>query len=134
MSENRIQCDLSTVDARQLLSTAENGKFAEAVKVVLKSRCPVGRLTIYQVAELADMSVRSLQRKLASCDVVFSELVNNARAELAVERLKDFDLSLDEIAGELGYSTSSNFARAFRRWTGETPADFRRNYDQTQSQ
>jgi hypothetical protein len=57
--------------------------------VVLKGRHHNGWLTITEAAELADMSVRSLQRKLASSGVVYRELADQARAELAVEMLKD---------------------------------------------
>lgn len=82
-------------------------------------------LTVAKAAELASMPVRSFQRKLASDGVVFSELVDQARAELAVEMLKDPGVTSAEIATALGYSTPSNFARAFERWTGQTPTEVR---------
>jgi AraC-like DNA-binding protein len=74
---------------------------------------------------LAGISVRSLQRKLALADVLFSELIDEVRSELAVEMLQDPAASIRQIAKTLGYSTPSNFARAFERWTGETPGEFR---------
>ena len=72
------------------------------------------------------MSVRTLQRRLAEEDCVFSELVDEVRAELAVEMLRNTEASLGEIAGETGYSAQTNFIRAFKRWTGKAPTEFRR--------
>lgn len=116
----------SAAEARRLLSSAENGCFADTLRAVLKRHRRGRRLGIKEAAELADLSVRSLQRKLALHGVVFSDLIDEICAELAVEMLKDADVPLDEIATALGYSTSSNFARAFERWTGRTPTEFRR--------
>jgi AraC-like DNA-binding protein len=62
---------------------------------------------------------------LAEEDALFSELVDEVRTELAVEMLKNTEASLAEIANEAGYSGVTSFIRAFRRWTGKTPADFR---------
>jgi AraC-like DNA-binding protein len=117
---------VSVSEARRLLATAENGSFADTLRAVLKRHFRGRRLGIKEAAKLADLSVRSMQRKLALDDVVFNDLVDETCAELAVEMLRDADVSLDEIAIALGYSTSSNFARAFERWTGQTPTEFRR--------
>jgi len=94
--------------------------------MVLKSYRRGRWLTISQAADLAGVSVRTLQRRLAAEGLAFSELVEEVRAELAGEMLNDTDLSLNEVAKELGYSTLSNFSRAFQRWTGKRPSEFRR--------
>jgi AraC-like DNA-binding protein len=122
----RKHAEIGDPQARRLLGNARNGDLAETLRAVLKSRL-LGRWpTISETAELANLSVRSLQRKLASVDVVFADLVDQVRAELAAEMLEDANVTMGEITKALGYSTSSNFARAFQRWTGETPAEFRR--------
>lgn len=82
-------------------------------------------MTIRQMAKLAGVSVRTLQRLLAAEGLTFSQLAEQALAELARELLKDSDLTIDQIATQLGYSTPSNFSRAFQRWTGKSPAAFR---------
>ena len=51
--------------------------------------------------------------------------MGQARVELAVELLRDTDNTYVEIAAELGYSEPNNFARAFKRWTGKTPEQYR---------
>jgi AraC-like DNA-binding protein len=113
-------------DGRRLLTCPPKDDLVAAVREVIRGTCQNGWLSIDRVAALAGISVRTLQRRLAEKDGVFSELVDQVRAELAVEMLKSTDASLAEIARETGYSEVTAFIRAFRRWTGKTPAEFRR--------
>jgi AraC-like DNA-binding protein len=78
------------------------------------------------VATALRLSPRTLKRRLADSRVKFSDLVEKARRERALLLLRSPDLSLDDVAERLGYSTVSNLVRAFRRWTGMTPAAYRR--------
>ena len=72
------------------------------------------------------MSVRSLQRHLAASNLCFSRLVEEARFEAASVLLRDPDVRIVDVSAELGYSDAANFTRAFRRWAGVPPLDFRR--------
>ena len=83
------------------------------------------RLRINEIANALDLSVRTLQRRLAEHGLVFSELVEQTRVDLAREMLRDPDLLIRDIASEAGYAESSHFTRAFRRVTGITPREFR---------
>jgi AraC-like DNA-binding protein len=112
-------------DARQLLSFPPNGDLTAAVRQVIRGTRQDGWITIDRVASLACMSVRTLQRRLADEATFFAALVDEVRAELAAHMLKNTEASLDEIARAVGYSATTNFIRAFRRWTGKTPAEFR---------
>ena len=123
----RREIRLTKSDARRLLSSPRNGDLIKALQTVIRNFRDSGWLSIAQTANLAGMSVRAIQRVLAAQGLVFSRLVDQARAELATEMLRDRDLTLAEIATTLGYSTSSNFARAFERWTGQSPTEFRRS-------
>ena len=67
-----------------------------------------------------------MQRRLADEGVRFRELLNHVRFEVAVELLRDLKPSVSEIARRLGYDDSSNFARAFQRIAGVSPAAWRR--------
>ena len=67
-----------------------------------------------------------LKRKLAAEGASFTSLVERERLERALSLLRDPKLTLEEIAQRLCYSSVPNFARAFRRWRGETPAQYRR--------
>jgi AraC-like DNA-binding protein len=75
-------------------------------------------------AQLA-MSERTLQRRLGERSTKFAEVVDRVRRSWAERYLADDRLAIGEIAFLLGYGDVSNFHRAFRRWTGLTPAGFR---------
>ncbi|MDP2227002.1 MAG: AraC family transcriptional regulator ligand-binding domain-containing protein [Moraxellaceae bacterium] len=77
------------------------------------------------VARQLNLSLRSLQRRLAERGVVLSDVLDGVRAEMACEYLADPERSLSETALQLGFSEQSAFNRAFRRWFGMTPSEFR---------
>jgi AraC-like DNA-binding protein len=78
------------------------------------------------VARKVAMSPRSLQRQLKEYGTEFNALVDDTRRRFASHYLRDRKHTLTEIAYLVGYSEVSAFNRAFKRWTGSTPADFRR--------
>ncbi|MBM7334008.1 MAG: AraC family transcriptional regulator [Alcanivorax sp.] len=80
---------------------------------------------VEDVASELHMSSRTLKRKLQQLGTSYQTLLDDLRKGLAVEYLTQSPRSVDEIALALGYSDASNFARAFRRWTGRSPSDYR---------
>jgi len=87
----------------------------------------LGHVSIDDCAAAFGLGTRTLQRRLAAAGVVFEELVESTRFELASHYLKQAHLSLTEIGYLLGYAELSTFSRAFRRWSGRSPRAFRRN-------
>ncbi len=84
----------------------------------------------YRAAALArhlGMSLRTLQRRLDALGTSVRALIDDVRAATARQLISDPALSLFEVAHALGYSTESAFRRAFRRWTGQSPAHYRRS-------
>jgi AraC-like DNA-binding protein len=71
------------------------------------------------------ISKRSLQRQLADESVGFQELLSEVRHELARHYLSRTDISAGEISWLLGFQESNSFIRAFRSWSGSTPAAYR---------
>ena len=71
------------------------------------------------------MSSRTLKRKLKAEGTAFSDILDQLAIEQARKLLRSA-LSVEQIAERMGYSDVSNFGRAFRRWTGTTPAAYRR--------
>jgi AraC-like DNA-binding protein len=71
------------------------------------------------------MSVRTLQRRLAEAGVSHQMLVAQARLATAAAVLERTDAKVLDLALDLGYSDHANFTRAFRRWTGYAPREFR---------
>jgi AraC-like DNA-binding protein len=85
-----------------------------------------GNPELIEVAKLLALSPRTLQRQLRSCGMNFKALVDDTRRRFAIDYLKDSDNTLTQIAFLLGYSEVSAFNRSFKRWTGKTPAEYRR--------
>lgn len=77
------------------------------------------------IAPRLHMSARSLQRRLTAEGVSFDALLEDVRRELALQYLRDHEVPIAEVAFLLGYSEPSAFHRAFKRWTGVTPAQVR---------
>jgi AraC-like DNA-binding protein len=96
-----------------------------SLRPLIRSLLPAGCPGVALVARLSGLSLRSFQRELAEAGLSFSELVEQARLELALSLMRDPAIPLTEVALELGYSDSANFTRAFRRWTGLAPRRYR---------
>jgi AraC-like DNA-binding protein len=84
-----------------------------------------GNPTRARVANKMAMSPRTLERRLKAHKVVFKKLLDDTRRRHALDHLRDRKHSLTEIAFLLGYSETSVFNRAFRRWTSSTPSEYR---------
>lgn len=78
-----------------------------------------------EVAEKCFMSSRTFKRRLADIGTSYQELVDSERQKKAMNYLKHTNKTVDEIALLLGYNDPSNFGRAFKRWLGTTPTQFR---------
>jgi AraC-like DNA-binding protein len=79
-----------------------------------------------QLAAMLNVSPRTYRRRLAEQGSSFQELLDSVRAEHATRYLREGRLSIASIAYQLGFSDPSNFRRAYRRWTGYTPGEVRR--------
>jgi AraC-like DNA-binding protein len=77
------------------------------------------------IADTLHISLRSLQRRLREEETSFKGLLEDTRQALARQYLRENHRSIGEITYLLGFSEPSNFTRAFKRWTGQTPAEFR---------
>jgi len=74
---------------------------------------------------MLSMQVRTLERRLEGAGTSFHDLLEGVRFEVSCQLLKDTTLAIGEISGILGYGGASSFSRAFRRWSGTTPARWR---------
>lgn len=77
-------------------------------------------------AEALHMSPATLQRHLAAEGTTFQALKDDLRRDLAITRLGTSSVALTVLAGELGFSDSASFQRAFKNWTGSAPGIYRR--------
>jgi AraC-like DNA-binding protein len=85
-----------------------------------------GEATLESVAKRMHMHPRTLQRKLKAEGASFKQVLDETRCELAKKHLSDSSIAIEEAAFLLGYSEPSAFSRAFKRWTGLSPGEYRR--------
>ena len=112
--------------ARLLLSQRPMPEdFAGRVRQEIVRELHGGNARRETIAQTLNMSSRTLQRRLEEQGVAFAELLDDVRADLAKNKLSGSDLSLGEIGFLLGFSEQSAFNRAFKRWTGKTPREYR---------
>ena len=111
--------------AEQLLGQFSANRTAYQVRQVLCRMLPRGEPRREAVAKSLHLSQRTLQRRLEGEGTSFQMLLDDTRRELAVQFLNQPHVTLLEIAYQLGFTDSSNFFRAFRRWFNETPSEYR---------
>jgi len=95
------------------------------IRRVIMSRILRGETEIQNVARALGTSARSLQRRLSAAGTSFQTLIDSTRREAATRYLQDRKISIGEVAYLLGYSEPPAFHRAFKRWNGITPQEFR---------
>ena len=99
--------------------------------VVTRARATVlehlssGEGTAEDTAKQLHMSPRTLQRKLAEAKTTYLQLVDDTRKDLALRYIEDPRRTVTDITFSLGFSQPSAFTRAFKRWTGLSPSDYR---------
>jgi AraC-like DNA-binding protein len=91
---------------------------------------PHGMPRMDAVADALHMSSRTLRRLLLVEGATFQEICDELRHDLSKQYLRGSQLSLDEIAHLVGFTESTNFRRAFKRWQGLPPAQYRRQQQQ----
>ncbi|MNN67704.1 HTH-type transcriptional regulator VirS [compost metagenome] len=84
-----------------------------------------GEPVLEVIAERLELTPAGLQRRLREAGLSFSQLVENTRRELALHYLRQPGRAVSELALLLGYSETSAFSRAFRRWFGVSPRQWR---------
>lgn len=108
-----------------LQSSAPELDFFSSLKQAIATLLRDGYPDIHLVSQITGTSLRTLQRRLAEEGLTYSRLVEQVRFNTAIRLLQDPSLKLLNIAIELGYSDAAHFTRAFKRWTGISPREFR---------
>ena len=96
----------------------------EAVKSLLNQNLREYH-NIERIAARLRMSSRTLRRRLTEEGVSFQDLQRDARQRFAIAYLRETNMSIEDIADQLGFSDAANFRRAFKQWTGRVPSSYR---------
>ena len=97
-----------------------------ACRTIVSELLPTGHPTIEHAARRLGIPVRTLQRRLRERGQSYGELVDATRRRRACCLLARPGTRVADVAKALGYADASSFSRAFRRWTGMAPREFRR--------
>lgn len=121
LSPSQLQRLWQLIHAQMLPSLA----FSLKVRPLIAAQLARGRVTVESVAQQLHMSRHTVYRKLRDENETFLGLLEEVRRERALAYLQERDRPLAEVAELLGFSELSAFSRAFKRWMGKSPAEFR---------
>jgi AraC-like DNA-binding protein len=116
---------LLPLNSSKLFSDAPSSDFFESLRQLTRSFLRFGHPRIEEIADISGVGVRTLQRRMKNNGLTFKRIVDQARYQAAADLLCDPHVKLIDIAHELGYSDQANFNRAFRRFTGIAPGEYR---------
>lgn len=125
-SNKEISDHLEGLVEKYVTSRKRTGTLNQAYKIIIKY-LPSSKISEKLLAEHFNCSTRQLQRKLKDEGTSFRELLDKIRTDLAKHYIKVNQFSIAETAYLLGYSDPNNFSRAFKKWTGVTPGEYRKS-------
>lgn len=111
--------------AEELHAGLPSETLTRRVRQLIEEGLAHGEPDMSEVSRKLALSARTLQRRLSQEATGFAELLDDVRRERALLLLDDSSLTVSQVSFLLGYSEPAAFFRAFRRWTGATPQDFR---------
>ena len=132
LTANNIMVEYLESQLKQKLAEIENQiseTFTARVQKKLFQLIPNGRFGLENVAEEFGISTRTVQRNLAVENIKFNQIVKSVQKIMAFNYLESKELSIDEIAYLVGYTETSSFYRAFKKWTGKTVSQYQKNKD-----
>jgi AraC-like DNA-binding protein len=97
----------------------------EDIRRAVLAALPTRQLDAEDVARELGLTKRTMQRRLFDQGVTYSALVDDVKCEQAAHWLRGTEMSILEVGAFLGYSDAEAFRKAFRRWTGHSPRDYR---------
>lgn len=109
---------------QHLHALTEDG-IVNKVKRVIMEYLPANDIELQCVAKKLNLTARTVQRNLANDGTTFKTILDQARKDYTLREIGNMKFSISELAFRLGYQDLSSFYRAFKRWTGMTPIDYR---------
>ncbi|MFV2004267.1 MAG: AraC family transcriptional regulator [Gammaproteobacteria bacterium] len=107
----------------------KQGDIVQQVKSIILDNLPDGQITDKLVASELNLSERSMQRRLQEHQTTFRYLLDSVREMVAKQYIENPMNRMGDIAFLLGFSEQSAFSRAFKKWTGKSPIQYRNSVD-----
>lgn len=123
--DERLQAYYQGLAERYESNTLVTGGLPQRVMLLFAQRMALGKPDAAEIATLLNMSRRTLQRHLQQAGTSWAQVTDQARQHVACTELRDPSRSLQDVAMLTGYEDTRAFLRAFRRWTGQTPSEYR---------
>jgi AraC-like DNA-binding protein len=124
-ADGRLCGYLDRLSAEVLESLGQEKSFVDRVRRAIWTDLSGGHPCLHKAASFLGVSTRTLQRRLREEGTTFAELLEEFRRKMSLHLLRDKSLAVYEVAFLLGYSDPSAFYRAFRRWCGSSPYEYR---------
>jgi AraC-like DNA-binding protein len=123
--DNHELARANDVISERYLDTLDAGQVESEVRDLLVALLPSGVSDQKTIAQRMNRSLSTLQRQLHSEGTKFQDIRDDTRRQIAQDYVRDGELSLSQVAYLLGFSDQSNFSRAFKRWTNQSPREYR---------
>jgi AraC-like DNA-binding protein len=114
--------------AERLLAEQAAPSLPDRVRALLRYETNLCQVDARRMARMLRLHPRTFKRRLIQAKAPWSELLDETRRQLACDELSRSGASLRAVSERLGFSDQSAFNRAFKRWTGQTPAQYNRRF------
>lgn len=112
----------------RLAELSNNQKFTSTIQSILFNLIPSGNFTLEDIAKNIGLSTRTIQRNLSAENTTYKQQLQEVQKLMAINYIKNYHIEIDEVAYLIGYSETSSFLRAFKKWTGQTITEFKETY------
>lgn len=129
-ADAQVRLMLDAYADRLLGEIQQERSVLDRARLELSRQLPENAADLQQIAARLALSPRTLQRRLREAGLSFNQLVDETRQQLVLHYLREPTLELAEIAFLVGFSEPGSLARAFRRWTGQSLGEYRRQLTQ----
>jgi len=125
-SRNKQLDEVNEYELQRIVACSGEQSLTQLVEKQILELLPSGDISMATIASNFNISERTLLRRLKEEDCTFLELVDQTRKILSKHYIEKTESSFQEITFALGFKDSSTFYRAFKRWYGQTPSQFKR--------
>ena len=133
-NERTMKDFLRSAPANFLIKYKNSASFSAKIRRRLREWSPAAWPDFETLAHQLNASPATLRRRLDDEGESYRAIMDELRRDLAISLLSDTQLSMSDIASELGFSESSAFHRAFKKWTGVRPGEYRCSVETSENQ